>query len=157
MVWKKIQIQWNLYSGNNPWDHRKCPLNIGDLLWRLQMQRLDEHFFRTKVFSSLNRGVLKERFYCSLRNFLHFLYSLPVLLIQCAGAWAVLLLSFENSICWLLSCFELFFSLNLNSCSSLEEPDLISLFSVVGDNKTVKILSRKQNCIHTERWKHSTW
>ena len=119
--------------------------------------RLDEHFFRTKVFSSLNKGVLKERFYCSLRNFLHFLYSLPVLLIQCAGAWAVLLLSFEKSICWLLSCFELFFSLNLNSCSSLEEPDLISLFSVVGDNKTVKILSRKQNCIHTERWKHSTW
>ena len=115
------------------------------------MQRLDEHFSRTKVFSSLNRGVLKDRFYCSLRNFLHFLYSLPVLLIQCAGAWAVLLLSFENSIRWLLSCFELFFSLNLNSCSSLEEPDLISLFSVVGDNKTVKILSRKQNCIHTER------
>ena len=114
-------------------------------------------FLQDQSFSSLNRGVPKERFCCSLRNFLHFLYSLPVLLIQCAGAWAVLLLSFEKSICWLLSCFELFFSLNLNSCSSLEEPDLISLFSVVGDNKTVKILSRKQNCIHTERWKHSTW
>lgn len=114
------------------------------------MQRLDEHFFRTKVFSSLNKGVLKERFYCSLRNFLHFLYSLPVLLIQCAGAWAVLLLSFEKSICWLLSCFELFFSLNLNSCSSLEEPDLISLFSVVGDNKTENIIKEAKLYPH---WK----